>query len=156
MSAPNGIRSNAWATAPNTRTIVLDDQGAPLVRVGITGPITDEDFREYLGTSDRVIQRGTPYVLLYDVVHGASITAVQRRMQAEWIQRNRPALRQLCKGAAFAMPGQIMRGALTAILWIAPLPFETHVTSVLADAERWVRERLPQAGPAAKGAEQRM
>lgn len=39
----------------------------------------------------------------------------------------------------------IVRGALTAILWLSPLPQPHLVTASMAEAERWTLDKLRRA-----------
>jgi hypothetical protein len=121
----------------------MDATQVPLVRVTVEGRVSDADFRTYLLDSDRLIAAGARYVLLYDLLRAEGVTALQRRLQSEWIHKNEGTLHRLCLGAAFAIDSAIMRGTLTAILWISPLPFEHAVVPSIPEAEAWVRDRMP-------------
>ena len=43
---------------------------------------------------------------------------------------------------AFVIDSPIVRGALTAILWIQPLPYEHRIVGTRADANAWLRGQL--------------
>jgi hypothetical protein len=146
MPSTLDARSTPSAPAPHGKTIRVTREHDALIRVTVNGSVTDDDFKEYLVESDRIVARGKAYVLIYDVVAGLEVSPVQRSQQSDWINRNRTNLRQLCRGAVFAMPSPVMRGVLTAVLWVSPLPFETKTVSTVTEAERWASERLRQAG----------
>ena len=61
-----------------------------------------------------------------------------RSLQAEWIEQNRELLRAVCAGMGFVVPSNgVVRGALTAILWLAPIPVHTTVHASMEEALDW-------------------
>ena len=139
-------RINQRSLQPKCTSIRLDATHTPIVRVTLGREGNDGDFQAYLADSDRVLQDGRPYALVYDALGGYGLSPVQRRLQTEWIQRNHTTLHQLCVAGAFAITSSAVRGALTAILWVAPLPFEFRTFGTALEAEIWVREKLGQRG----------
>lgn len=51
-----------------------------------------------------------------------------RKMQAEWMEQHHDYFARTCVGMAFVMRSRIVRGALTAIFWVArkPVPYTVH------------------------------
>ena len=50
-----------------------------------------------------------------------------------------------CAGYAFVIDSAVVRGILTAILWLAPMPAPHVVVSTVEEGERWLREKLGMA-----------
>ncbi|MCA9685015.1 MAG: hypothetical protein KC457_22725 [Myxococcales bacterium] len=102
---------------------------------------TDDNLRRYLEQQTRVHQRllaeGRRYVAVVDCSMGTRISPLQRKMYAEWLQENDEALRATLEGAAFIMPSALVRGALTAIFWVARLHAPHTVHRQLDDGLRW-------------------
>ncbi len=129
---------------------VIDDRRWPLLKVIWKGAVTNEEFMAYLGELERNLARtnaaGTRTAILMDARSAAATDSVQRRMQAEWMKANELACRRLCVGFGFVLDSALVRGALTAILWLAPLPAEHLVCSTIEEAEKWLCQRLQAAG----------
>ena len=80
-------------------------------------------------------------------------SAMYRRRQADWMKDHEDELRHRTAGIGFVMDSQIMRGALTAVLWLAPLPCPHRIFATIGDAMLWAREHCripvdPRARPA--------
>lgn len=72
-------------------------------------------------TFERVFQRGERYALITVSPRGASPPGAQERKAiAEWanLPRSRKYSRELCVGSASVVENALMRGALTAMMWI--------------------------------------
>ena len=67
-------------------------------------------------------------------------------MQADQMRDDRVRLQAQCVGGAFVLGAPLVRGALTAIFWLQPLPFDHVVVPDEARAESWARARLARAG----------
>lgn len=44
--------------------------------------------------------------------------------------------------SAFVLASPLVRGLLTAILWISPMPAPHEIVATVAEAEAWLNERL--------------
>ncbi len=127
-------------------TVHVDESRRPLIVITFTGVPTDEDFTAYLETQTRVVLRRERNMVLIDAMGVQSVLPSQRRQQAEWQLRHKEALRLYTIGTAFAIRSSVVRGFLTAILWVQPLPHPHHVAASRADAERWAIAQLLAAG----------
>ena len=123
----------------------VDSSDMPIVRITFDGAVSDDEFRAYLDAYDAIVDEGKPYVAVFDARTAAAPPARQRRMMAKWLNDRGPAVRRVCHGGAFAITSRVIRGALTAILWLAPLPFEHTVVGTIEEAEDWVARRLRMA-----------
>ncbi len=126
--------------------IEIDEKRFPLVLVTFEGSVPNDQFEQYLRGMDRMLSRRQPNVTILDATRSDRSPAVQRKMQADWIKTNREALEQYSCGTAFVISSPLVRGVLTAILWMQPLPQGYTVVATLAEAEDWAVGRLRQRG----------
>ena len=114
-----------------------------IFRVKFEGPHTDAEFLEYLAESSRHVHARTGRtVALVDARKAAPMSARQRKQQADWQRKHERILRENTAGTAFVVSNAVIRGLLTAIFWLQPLPHEHLVTQSMAEAEGWCRARL--------------
>lgn len=126
--------------------IDVDESRFPLVVVSFRGVVSDEKFDAYLASMTRRLRRQERYATLIDATQAGQIPALQRKKQAEWQRDHTELLRAYTVGTAFVLGSPIIRGFLTAILWLQPLPSPHHVATTLDEAERWATEQLRAAG----------
>jgi len=119
----------------------------PLVVLRYVGTISDASFDEYLRTYRALLDRNQPYAIILDAALAGAPNAAQRRAQAKFLEDNAPLTRRLCRGGAFVITSPMIRGALTAILWISEMPFESTVVGDIFTAARWTCGRLEMPVP---------
>lgn len=129
----------------------------PLVIAIWTGPPTDEEFMAYLRILSEnlhaVIKARTKTALVIDSSRQSQpSSARQRQMQAAWLKEHSAALRAGCVGMAFVIQSPLIRGAMTAVLWLQGLPYPHTVLGSRTAAEQWCTERLLEAGVAVPAA----
>lgn len=126
--------------------IRVDESRLPLLTIEFVGACTDAELEDYLRTVSRVLQRQLPYALVVDASRAAGFGASQRQRQAAWTKEHDGALRAYCTGIAVIITSPIVRGAMTAVLWISPLPVPYIITGTKPEAQTWVEERLGSRG----------
>ncbi len=131
-------------------SIHVDDSNSPLVVVTFESAVDDEEFERYLARLDALWRHKMRRVLVVDATRAARTPATQRRRQADWMRVNEELLRSYAAGFAFVINSPLVRGALTAILWLQSLPSPFIVVSTLPEAERWAlgQLQLPTRGAA--------
>jgi hypothetical protein len=127
-------------------SIRVDESRRPLILVTFTGVVTDDEFTAYLEAQTRVVLRPEKNVMVIDAMRAGATPPTQRKRQAEWQRQHERALAANSLGTAFAMGSAVVRGVLTAILWVQPLPHPHFVAASLADAERWAMAQILAAG----------
>jgi len=120
---------------------VVDRSRAPLIVVTSQGLITDAEFDVYLAELSDVAATVGRRALLFDATDAARPPASQRQKQAEWIKDHRSSG---TVAIAFVITNPIVRGALTAILWLQPMSTPYRVYGRRDDAERWLLEMLDE------------
>lgn len=112
-----------------------------------TGLTTDAEFDDYLNAMTRlIVDRKQKTVTILDARKSDRTPATQRKKQAAWLKAHDNFLRQYSLGTVFVITSPLVRGVLTAILWLQPLPTDYAVVATMAEAERWARQRLAAAG----------
>lgn len=136
-------------------SIVLNGMRFPLLIVEFSGVPSDEQFEDYLQGMDRHIERcvasAKQTVVVVDTLKATSpVSAAQRRMQADWMARNFVRSQASMCGMAFVIDNMLVRGVLTAILWLQRIPCEHTVVGTRHEAEQWAVIKL--AASATEGA----
>jgi hypothetical protein len=94
-------------------------------------------------------RRGQRYALLSIQPRGSVAPgAKERKMLIDWVgsPRVQEYASRLCVGAAAVVDGALMRGALTAVLWVWKPPFPLHAAATVSDGIDHCVERLVAAG----------
>ncbi len=123
--------------------IALDDTRFPLLVARFGADWTAAEFDEYLAWHRDNLRRRKRFAIILDATRARSPNALERRKQAEALREGEPLLRQYCAGAAFVIPSSVVRGTLTAILWLQPPAYESVVVPTFGEADAWVKQRLP-------------
>jgi hypothetical protein len=123
-------------------SIHTDMSEAPLYQFIVDGQPTfaqvEQHLREYRG----VITRGRPYSALFDVRTAGMVDARSRKAYADFLNAHATDMKVFCKGAAFVLTSSLLQGAITAVLWLAPLPFPYRTFTDLDEARTWLRSSL--------------
>jgi hypothetical protein len=131
-----------------TASIEVDETRFPLVVVTFVGVATDAEFEAYLERMSDVMARREVTATVLDASRAGPTPPKQRARQADWIKANADVLRRYSAGSAFVITSPLIRGLLTAILWLAPMPQAHDVFSSRAAAEQWAVARLRARGQA--------
>jgi hypothetical protein len=120
------------------KTPYFRDEG-PIVTVTPPSELTDEAVASILQGLDGCLARGAPYVLIFDLSHSGIPNAVQRATLAAHIRKNKSRSERWVWAMAMVAPSPIVRGMLTAIFWLEPLPVTHQVFATLSEARSWAR-----------------
>lgn len=134
------------AAATSPEPIVVRDLGNVLM-VTFYGQAADEQYKAHLDTMDAVLERnsrqlGKRWGVIIDATRWLRSNANQRKMHADWMKKHEQMMRQRSAGVAFAIDNAFVRGGLTAVLWLAPLPCPHTIVPDLAEALAWVEKQL--------------
>jgi len=134
------------ASATSLEPIVVKDLGNVLL-VTFYGHATDEQYKAHLDAMDAVVERNSRQVgkrwgVIIDATRWLRSNASQRKMHADWMKKHEQMMRQRTAGVAFAIENAFVRGGLTAVLWLAPLPCPHTIAKDLAEALTWVEQQL--------------
>lgn len=116
----------------------------PIFMVHYEGLLPDDGFRDYLAQVERTLYgpEGKKRVLIHDARAAGPSPPTQRKMQAEWLKKHDARLREITLGSVFVIDSTLVRGILTAILWLQPLPMPHEVCSSVEEGLDWALKRL--------------
>jgi len=131
----------------------------PMLIVEFHGAPDDDEFAAYIAKieaiSEQRASRKLPparVVILFDTTHATrAVTASQRRMQADHMSRMKAkaltdGTRDEYIGVCFVLANTLLRGVLTAVLWLHPMSQRYEVCATRKEADewctRWVRTPL--------------
>jgi ABC-type transporter Mla MlaB component len=112
----------------------FDLSNFPLVICVASGDLTPDVLTRHFNEYRALLDRDQRYYLIFDASKVGSVDSTARRLYAEFLKANNDDLGRLCIGAAFVITSKVIRGALTAILWLANLPFPMQIVSTRAEA----------------------
>lgn len=96
-------------------------------------------FRYY----DRILERRRErYAVVFDNREVKHLSAAHRSRIARYNEENEERARVYCRGLAFTITSPIVRGMMTAILWIKRPPVETRTFEELDAALSWAGEQV--------------
>ena len=141
-----GIASS-FRPEPGQSALKVDLSQNPIVYVHWRGPVSNDEMADYLAELTSFVRRPEQgrHVLIYDA-RGARPTATQRAMQGAWMKDNFELLAQRGLGTVFIFDNALIRGALTAVLWISRMPTDYTIVASQSEADRWAHERLADSG----------
>jgi hypothetical protein len=110
---------------------------------------TDEQYKAYLDAMTRHAFDAAKANHVFGQVHDTSLwtrsTAKQRQMQADWIEQHKDFLGKRCAAVSFVVTSALVRGGLTAVLWMSSFPMPYKVFAALGEAEYWTRAKVESA-----------
>lgn len=116
-----------------------------MICIEFHGAVPDSEWDRYLAWNqaiqDRAAAAGDKLVMVVDATPATrAATARQRKLQAEQMEAN--AGRGIIIGLAAVIDSAIVRGAMTALLWIQRMPWDYTVVATREKAEHWALDKL--------------
>lgn len=113
----------------------------PLVTVTIPGQrVTDEEILRFIDGQREMIGRRTKHLLLCDARAGHVAPATQRKMFGDWLKEAEEGTRRYTAGMAVVVDNSLIRGALTAVLWVVEPACPTKIVATMDDAITFLTE----------------
>jgi hypothetical protein len=126
--------------------VVFDEKRWPLVYVTWPeGLIDDAEFERAVLYIASLTQRKQPFAVIHDTRKASRPTPKQRAFAAAQQKADAEDSRKWLHAVAIVVSNPIIAGAITAINWIAPLPYPQKFFSSFTGAEAWVSEKLEAA-----------
>ncbi len=122
--------------------VIFDEKDKPLMRMTYRGLCGDAEWRRHLEVMSEWARRGEVYAVVIDAREVGRVPATQRKGIIDWIDRDRPALKENCAGGAMIFNDAVQQGLWTAISWVAPSPIPVKMFVDTPSAEAWLREQL--------------
>ena len=136
MTAGAGARPNV----SHQFGLIFDETAWPLLYVRFPSkPLSDEGFEFFITRYTEYVERRILFATILDS-RGLStaITAHQRRRLSEWFKVTGPLASEVHFGIAVLFTNPLIRGALKAVTWLAPIPVPIQPFGSIADAAPWV------------------
>jgi len=130
--------------------LIFDETAWPLAYVRFPSkPLNNEGFEYFIKRYTEMVERRAPFATILDS-RGLStaITAQQRKRLGQWFEVTGPLAGEHHFGIAVLMSNAIIRGALKAVTWVAPIPVPIMPFASVADSAPWIRaifaeQRIP-------------
>lgn len=130
--------------------LIFDDTAWPLLYVRFPSkPLSEPGFEYFITRYTEMVERRSPFATILDS-RGLStaITAQQRRRLTQWFEVTGPLAGEHHFGIAVLMSNAIIRGALKAVTWVAPIPVPIMPFASVSDSASWIRaifteQRIP-------------
>ena len=107
---------------------------------------TSEDIDGHLDRLRHYLSRNESFGVVFDLRHTRGLSATERASFGSFLQRHTGSLSRLCVGASIVTVSMVHRGVLTALSWIAPMPFAVHTAIDLDAGAGWIMARLEEHG----------
>lgn len=132
-----------WAMV---RAIQQDETALPLVVIRWSGEASDADFAEFFAAQRALLARRRPYVQIADASRAKVMSSLQRRKMAEFSDDTSAEAARLCKGTAVVISNSLVRGALTAVLWLVKPQYPLVVVATFDEAQACVHRWATDSG----------
>lgn len=122
--------------------LIFDDNAWPLLYVRFPSkPLSDAGFEYFIERYTATVERRIPFATILDS-RGltTAITAHQRKRLTEWFEVTGELAGEHHFGIAVLISNALIRGALKAVTWVAPIPVPIQPFGSIADADPWLRE----------------
>ena len=117
-----------------TNRIDFDMSIAGITCVTFVGEVTDSQFADYLERMAANFDSAEKRVKILDATRAGNVPASQRRMQAQWMREYSTQILAFTPLTIFVIDSPLVKGVLTAIFWLQPLPTPYLVVRNLATA----------------------
>lgn len=103
------------------------------------------DPDSFYAHTDRLLDHGEPFALLYDVRNSGRLSAERRRRFVDYVEKRRRQVDASLVAYASLVSTDWQRGLLTAVLWFLTPPRPHRAFSVETEARRWLLDMLQDA-----------
>lgn len=123
----------------------LDESRWPVVVVTMPSqPMQDAEFTDHLNSFAKFWQRGQRFGLVVDVRAAPPLVAHQRRLIAEYLDRDVEQHPNLLHGVAIVLSGSIQRGIVSVLTWLTRKPFNIQAFASVDLAYAWILRGLAE------------
>ena len=135
------------------RPLELDDSSWPVIVMHVPrGAHSDEAIQAILTRYKQlVLEHREPFVMINDLREASGVTQKQRAEMSSFLE-NELEVASYCRGAAMVFNSAMLRGMLTAILWVSRPPYPTRVFKTVEEARTWANGQIELARPMLKQA----
>lgn len=121
----------------------------PFVMSELPSRLDEAGLERFMAIHDGLLARQQPYVTLTDCTAIAEIpNAAVRRRIGEWNKKIEADIRRYNIATAIVISNGLVRGALTALQWLAPPPQPTEVVARPYEGARFLLQQMQRHGMA--------
>jgi hypothetical protein len=136
----------------------MDESNFPVIFTAFRGPVQIAAWDTFYGRLDRLCTERRRFSTIVDISQGAVPSASERKHIAQGLASRHLAFERYCAGSAVVITKPLIRGAMTAVLWIQPVSYPYQIVATI-DAARslcagWLCDPLARS-PTARGARER-
>lgn len=135
-------------------TFEVDESAFPLIVATFRGHITAELLALYFARVDAWCKAGRSYAAVLDIARAEMPSAAERRHIASEMAARDAAITRHCVGIALVLTSALLRGAVTAVLWLQPLKHPNVIVETRAEGRvvcaGWLDESLQSRGSRAR------
>lgn len=102
-------------------------------------------MQAHLAEMTEILAQNQRYGMLVDLRDSGGLPREALMENAAWNRQNRAAIERLTVGSAIVIKGAVTRAALSAALWMQPIPGPYAIFQDYALAEKWLRGALREA-----------
>ena len=122
--------------------IEVDERDFPIVVLRFPASWTHSEYAATFARVEEILNRKKRCAFVSDTRGSAIPDAHQRKMSAEFFEKNDAVTREILAGWAVVADSVLARGAVTAISWLRPPNFALKTFSAMPEALAWCRERI--------------
>lgn len=113
----------------------------PIVVINLDACAT---VQSVLNIVEQHLSAGIPFVAIADGSRGVKLPlgAADRRVAGEFLREEKERMRAVCLGFCTVSSSPIVRGVITALNWISPMPVPHTVFATRAEAITWAQGLL--------------
>jgi hypothetical protein len=128
----------------------IDSTRAPIYSVTFPVRVSDDELLAWCAVRETWAETAQfPVAWVVDLSLLEEVTAKQRRIFGDHLERFEPHDVAHNRGSALVVPNTFLRGVVTAIFWIKPPRFPNELFPTRALAVAWAEARLTAATPTA-------
>jgi len=131
---------------PSSNGIEIDVSLWPVVRCTPRGRVADGDYEAMFARFEKLWAKGDRFFTITDTRFSDRGTALQRQLIGEWMKKNAATIKRHSLGSIVIVESALVRGALTAIGWVAQTDLQSSYVKDWAQASRLAIEGLERAG----------
>jgi hypothetical protein len=110
----------------------MDESAFPLVVATFTGHVTADVVGAYFARVDAWCKDRRRYAAVLDISRTDVPSAAERRHVAKEMAARHAAITRCCAGTAIVLTSAMLRGAVTAVLWLQPMKHPVAIVATRA------------------------
>lgn len=127
-------------------SIEVDSTSWPVVLVRPRGELTEAHYREMFRAIEALWARKEKFLTITDTRRSAVGSARERQLIGDWMKAREELTNSYSLGSIIIVSSSIVRGAMTAINWIAQPKIPSHYVSTPREAAEHARKLLLSSG----------